>query len=147
MKRSVLQTIDAANRRKGFLQVPHYLLDDLYSEDEWLSSKALISLCFLKHVYFTEGPLSLNGRCFHCGRGEWYTTLRQLERMTGIARRSIPRVLEQLNVEGHFYIRQAEKHTFVRLVKPLVLQEEVPEKKPAASSNPLNLPNYKRLSE
>ncbi len=117
MKCQELQKNGRGNRRNGFLRVPHFLLDDLYSDDPVRRSKAGVYLCFLRHVYFADGVVVVNRRRMTCRKGEWITTVRQLEQKTGIPRTTIGRVLKRLEEEGDFEIRHEGRFTFVRLLR------------------------------
>lgn len=99
------------------MRVPHFLLDDLYSDDPVRRSKAGVYLCFLRHVYFADGVVVVNRRRMTCRKGEWITTVRQLEQKTGIPRTTIGRVLKRLEEEGDFEIRHEGRFTFVRLLR------------------------------
>lgn len=155
MKCKELQKNGRGNRRNGFLRVPHFLLDDLYSDDPVRRSKAGVYLCLLRHLYFADGVVVLNRRRMTCRKGEWITTLRQLEQKTGIPRTTIGRVLKRLEEEGDFEIRHEGRFTFVRSLRgergadaTAVPKEEVHRPGDAAfGGRSVERPNYKRFKE
>lgn len=155
MKHIDLQRDGRGKRRSGFLCVPHFLLDDLYSDDPMRRSRASVYLCFLKHVYFADGVIVVNRRRMTCLKGEWITTIRQLEQKTGIPRTTIGRVLKRLEEEGDFEIRHEGKFTFVRSVRGETQKEETappktetsPPKDTGAGKNSICRPNYNRFKD
>lgn len=62
MKDEDYQSVNPEKRKKGFLCVPNYWLDDFYSDEPERRNKARIYLCLLKHVYFADGEIVVNGR-------------------------------------------------------------------------------------
>ncbi len=48
------------------LCVPNYWLDDFYSDEPERRNKARIYLCLLKHVYFADGEIVVNGQRMPC---------------------------------------------------------------------------------
>lgn len=153
MKCQELQKNGRGNRRNGFLRVPHFLLDDLYSDDPVRRSKAGVYLCFLKHVYFADGVVIVNRRRMTCRKGEWITTVRQLEQKTGIPRTTIGRVLKRLEEEGDFEIRHEGRFTFVRSLRVAMETDATAAPKEGASRpedavsgrRSTERPNYKRF--
>lgn len=135
--------------------VPHFLLDDLYSDDPMRRSKAGVYLCFLRHVYFADGVVVLNRRRMTCCKGEWITTVRQLEQKTGIPRTTISRMLIRLAEEGDFEIRHEGRFTFVRLLRIETETEGTAAPRKGASQpedaatggSSMERPNYKRFKD
>ena len=125
MKETDLQSFRVENRRKGFLRVPHFLLDDLYSDQPMRRGKAWVYLCFLKHVYFADGEIVVDHRRMPCHKGEWITTFRQLAQKTDIPRTTLGCVLKLLEEDWDLEIRHEGRFTFVRLIR-LEIQEEEP---------------------
>lgn len=155
MKHIDLQRNGRGKRREGFLCVPHFLLDDLYSDDPARRSKAGVYLCFLRHVYFADGVIVVNRRRMTCRKGEWITTVRQLERKTGIPRTTIGRVLKRLEEEGDFEIRHEGRFTFVRFIRAETQKDGTPASKAATpqtdtsrpGGNSADRPNYNRFKD
>lgn len=155
MKSLEQQKKGRGNRRNGFLCVPHFLLDDLYSDDPVRRSKASVSLCFLKYVYFADGMIVVNRRRMTCRKGEWITSVRQLEQKTGIPRTTLGRVLKRLAEEGDFEIRHEGRFTFVRSLRMETQKEgtEAPQKGASLPgeadlrADSVERPNYKRFKD
>lgn len=142
------------NRRNGFLRVPYFLLDELYSDDPVRRSQASVYLCFLRHLYFADGTVVLNRRRMTCRKGEWITTVRQLGQKTGIPRTTILRVLTRLAEEGDFEIRREGRFTFVRFLRGETEKEAAAPKKEtsrpgegASGGRSAEKPNYKRFKD
>ena len=150
MKGEDYQSVNSGKRKKGFLCVPNYWLDDFYSDD-----KARIYLCLLKHVYFADGEIVVNGQRMPCRKGEWVTTYRQLEQKTGVARTTISRLIKLLAEEGNIRIRYDGHFTFVQFPPEGVPKDvpasdgkESPPAKPAKPRTPpAGRPNYNRFKD
>ena len=156
MKEEDYQSVNSGKRKKGFLCVPNYWLDDFYSDEPERRNKARIYLCLLKHVYFADGEIVVNGQRMPCRKGEWVTTYRQLEQKTGVARTTISRLIKLLAEEGNIRVRNDGHFTFVQFPPAGVPKDipasdgkEPPPAKPAKPRTPpASRPNYnKRTTE
>ena len=155
MKGEDYQSVNSGKRKKGFLCVPNYWLDDFYSDEPERRNKARIYLCLLKHVYFADGEIVVNGQRMPCRKGEWVTTYRQLEQKTGVARTTISRLIKLLAEEGNIRIRYDGHFTFVQFPPEGVPKDvpasdgkESPPAKPAKPRTPpAGRPNYNRFKD
>lgn len=157
MKNTENQGVIPEKKRKGFLRVPNELLDDLYSDDPVLRKKARVYLCLLRHAFFVDGVITLSRKKIPCRRGEWITTLRQLEEKTEVPKTLVSRLLAKLADEGCIRVRRLGRFTQVQLLhfdEPVVAKAakstDGPKSPPAASpaTSPLTQrPNYKRFEE
>lgn len=154
MKCKELQKNGRGNKRNGFLRVPNFLMDDFYSENPVKRSKASVYLCFLKHLYFVDGVIVVENRRISCRKGEWITTIRELEQKTGIPKTTIGRVLRRLEEEGDFEIRREGRFTFVRSLR---MEEDTAAAAPKKATTPpgdvpagggsVERPNYQRFKD
>ena len=155
MKGEDYQSVNSGKRKKGFLCVPNYWLDDFYSDEPERRNKARIYLCLLEHVYFADGEIVVNGQRMPCRKGEWVTTYRQLEQKTGVARTTISRLIKLLAEEGNIRIRYDGHFTFVQFPPEGVPKDvpasdgkESPPAKPAKPRTPpAGRPNYNRFKD
>ena len=155
MKGEDYQSVNSG-RKERFLCVPNYWLDDFYSDEPERRNKARIYLCLLKHVYFADGEIVVNGQRMPCRKGEWVTTYRQLEQKTGVARTTISRLIKLLAEEGEhpytlrrpFYLRAISSgrssERCSRFRRKRVASRQAGE---ASRTPPAGRPNYNRFKD
>lgn len=156
MKNADNQNIVARNEKKGFLKVPNYLLDDLYSDRPEVRNKARVHLYLLKHSYFVAGMIVVNGRKWFCQKGEWMTTYRELERKTQVSKSCIGDLLNKLVAEERIMVRRNGCFTFVRIQgvrvteeasRPAGKEKNASAPLPDSSASSASRPNYNRFKD
>lgn len=156
MKKADNQNNVACDEKKGFLKVPNYLLDDLYSDRPEVRNKARVHLYLLKHSYFVAGMIVVNGRKWLCQKGEWVTTYRELERKTQVPKSCIGDLLNKLVEEERIVVRRNGCFTFVRIqgmrvtekaFRPAEKEKNASASLPDSSVSSVGRPNYNRFKD
>ena len=128
MKGVNYQSLDHEKKKRGFLRVPHTLLDNLYNKDTGRRQIALVHLAILRHVFYKDGTITVHRRRIVCLQGEWVTSYRKIADLTGIGRAQIPVLLQILVHHGHIILESCSYYTRIRL-----LDFESPEKQTTRS--------------
>lgn len=136
MKQSKLKSLKLLS--KGFMKVPNYILEDIYSDNAVRRLRGKLFLCLLYHAYFADGIIRVSRLCIPCQRGEWVTTYRTIEEKTGIARSCVKSLLEQLTNDELITTRRFSRFTVITIIryddmmKAPILFPPVPSGKPSA---------------
>lgn len=126
--------------RKGYLQVPNSVLDELFCKDTIERQRSLLYLCILKHAFFRNGSMKVNKYRYVCQQNEWLTTCSELSQLTGVKRSVVHRLLEQLQEKRYIEMSCNKRFTSIRLTEtaPMVRPAEPPVWK--SSQSPLFSP-------
>jgi len=131
MKNVIYQSLNHEKKRKGFLRVPHVLLDNLFSKDQGRQLLAWLHLTILHHIFYKDGVVTLHHRRIICRQNEWITSYRKLAEITNIGRAQIPGLLQTLVDHGVIVIESCSYYTRIHLI-----DFELPEKQPARNYPP-----------
>lgn len=139
----------------GFLKVPNYVLENIYSDNPVNIMLGKIYICSLYHAYYADGVIVVNAMPIQCIRGEWITTFRDISNKTGIARSNVGPLLEILVKNDLITTRKFHRFTVITinnyddLMKaPAAPPRSTPPKtrsQTAAIPQPASRPEYQRL--
>lgn len=141
----------------GFLKVPNYVLENIYSDNPVNNLLGKLYLCVLYHAYYADGVIMVNAMPIQCKRGEWITTFRHISNKTGIARSNVGALLELLEKNDLIIIRRFRRFTVITICNyddlmkaPVAPPRSTPPKtrsQAAAIPQPVARPEYQRLGE
>jgi len=126
MKKNYDPSLNHEKKKKGFLRVPHALLDDFFSSNLYRHQLALIHLCVLRYIFYKDAYVHINGRNYMCRQGEWLTSTRKIADLTRVNRNRIQDLLALLADLGIIVLETTNLYTRIRLI-----DFQLPEKQPA----------------
>jgi len=144
MKNVNYQSLNHEKKRKGFLRVPHALLDNLFSKDQGRQQLAWLHLTILHHIFYKDGVVTLHHRRIICRQNEWIASYRKIAEIMNIGRAQIPGLLQTLVDHGVIVMESCSYYTRIRVVGFELAEKQTgkgyPTKKPVADH--VYIPQY-----